>query len=84
MIYHLKLQPSEIEALDYYEYWYYIKDIAEVLKKQNSENSDQTDQMTAQQKGMMSGMKMPNVNGMKGFGTGNSGMKMPKISIPKL
>jgi len=83
MIYHLKLQPSEIEALDYYEYWYYVKDMAEVLKKQNSENSDQTDQMTAQQKGMMSGMKNPKIPGMNSNGLSGTGMKMPKISMPK-
>ena len=62
MIYHLKLQPSEIENMDYYEYHYFVKDMTKVLKDQEKGNTDQSQQaedMKSQMK--MPSMKMPSV-----------------------
>lgn len=70
MIYHLKLQPSEIEALDYYEYHYFIKDLADVLKKKQETDNNSNEEAQKQQQGY----KMPKVN--------MPSVKMP--SIPKL
>ena len=70
MIYHLKLQPSEIEALDYYEYHYFIKDLADVLKKKQETDNNSNEEAQKQQQGY----KMPKVN--------MPTVKMP--SIPKL
>ena len=70
MIYHLKLQPSEIEALDYYEYHYFVKDLADVLKKKQESDGKSNEEAQKQQTGYkMPNVKMPNV-------------KMP--SMPKL
>jgi hypothetical protein len=70
MIYHLKLQPSEIEALDYYEFHYFVKDLADVLKKKQESEGTANEQAQKQQPGYkMPNVKMPNV-------------KMP--SMPKL
>jgi len=38
---HLRLQPSEIEALPYYELEYTIENLIEDLKKRNKENDEQ-------------------------------------------
>lgn len=67
MMYHLKLQPSEIEGLDYYEYWYYIKDMTEVIKKENKSNTEQQEQQANAQ----SSMKMPSFK--------QPSFKMPKM-----
>lgn len=44
MMYHLKLQPSEIDNFDYYEYHYYIKDMTDVLKKQKEGQDNEQQQ----------------------------------------
>jgi hypothetical protein len=63
----LHIQPSELEALDYYEFHYLVKDLLEFLKKQNEANSGQQEQAGD----IMSKMKMPNMK--------MPTMKMPKL-----
>ena len=58
MIYHLKLQPSEIEALDYYEFHYFVKDLSDVLKKKQESEDNTNEQAQKQQQGY----KVPKVN----------------------
>lgn len=67
MYHHLHIQPSELEAMEYYEFHYLMKELVEFLKTQNKENAGQ--QESAQ--GMTSGMKMPNMK--------MPNMKMPKM-----
>jgi len=69
-MYHLKLQPSEIEGLDYYEYWYYIKDMTEVIKKQNKDSDAQQEQQQSNSANRPS-MKMPN-------------FKQPSFKMPRM
>lgn len=73
MIYHLKLQPSEIESLDYYEYWYFVKDLSKVLEEKNKESNKMNEQMNENYASTKSSMqpKMPNI-------------KMPSMSTPKI
>ena len=40
---HLHIQPSEIDALCFYEYQWMLKDLIEMLKEQNGENGNKTD-----------------------------------------
>ena len=68
MMYHLKLQPSEIEGLNYYEYWYYIKDMSDVISRENKSNAEQQEQMNTQS---TPSMKMPKFN--------TPSFKMPKL-----
>jgi hypothetical protein len=72
MMYHLKLQPSEIDALEYYEYHYFIKDMSDVLKKQK-EGQDNEQQNANEQygKNSLGSIKTPKVN-------------MPKMSMPSM
>ena len=63
----LRIQPSEIENLEYYEFHYLVKDLIEHIKEENKQNQGQND-ATA---GAMSGMKMPNMK--------MPNMKMPKL-----
>jgi hypothetical protein len=67
-MYHLKLQPSEIEGLNYYEYWYYVKDMSDVISRENKSNDEQQEQMNTQS---APSMKMPKFN-------------TPSFKIPKL
>jgi len=67
-MYHLKLQPSEIEGLNYYEYWYYIKDMSDVISRENKSNAEQQEQMNTQS---TPSMKMPKFN--------TPSFKMPKL-----
>lgn len=74
-MHHLRLQPSEIEALPFYEYHYIIKELSAMLKEQNKGNSKQQEQANEQMAGMkMNNPKMPNM----------SNMKMPSFKSPKL
>ena len=61
------MQPSELEALEYYEFHYLMKDLADYLKKKNEAESGQQEQGND----MMSKMKMPNMK--------MPSMKMPKL-----
>jgi len=74
-MHHLRIQPSEVEALPFYEYHYIVKELSGMLKEQQKGNDKQTEQMNEQ----MSGMKanQPKIPKM-------SDMKMPKITMPKL
>lgn len=75
---HLRLQPSEIDNLDYYEYYYYVQNLKEHLDKKNKAEKEQQEgaeeKMSKYKKGM-------NPNSMaKNF----KGPSMPNISMPKI
>jgi hypothetical protein len=72
--FHLHLQPSEIDALDFYEYQYYVQNLTEHLKKQNKEEQEQNEQMQEQYS-----TQTPKVPKMSDYG-----MKMPKMSGMKM
>jgi sortase (surface protein transpeptidase) len=73
---HLRLQPSEIENLYYYEYWYYVKNLQEYLKAKNKQQEDQQEQAEAQKNSykMHKTPKMPKV----------PNLKTPSLKTPKL
>jgi len=54
---HLSIQPSELNEMEYYEYFYIVKDLIEDLKKENEANKGQQEAAS----GMTSGMKAPNI-----------------------
>lgn len=82
LAHHIRLQPSEIEALPYYEYWYYVKHLTEHLKGQDSANRKEQDKYEEQSNDMKSQAKMPK---MPNYGNFNAGsMKMPSVKLPKL
>lgn len=57
------MQPSELEAMEYYEFHYLVKDLLEFLKKENESNTDQQDQTNSAMSGMkLPNMKMPNIS----------------------
>ena len=68
---HLRMQPSEIENMYYYEYWYYVKNLSEYIKEKNKKQGDSQEQQSKQMSSMRSQYtpKMP---------------KTPKISTPSL
>ena len=74
-MHHLRIQPSEVESLPYYEYFYIVKELSEMLKEQQKGNSKQEESMNEQMSDMKSSMpKMPNMNSMKA-----PSIKMPKF-----
>lgn len=76
-MHHLRIQPSEVESLPYYEYFYIVKELSDMLKEQQKGNQKQEDMMNDRMDGMKSSMpKMPNMNNL-----GN--MKAPAVKMPK-
>lgn len=70
-MHHLRIQPSEVESLPYYEYFYIVKELSEMLKEQQKGNTKQEDSMNEKMDSMKSQTpKMPN-------------MKVPSIKMPK-
>jgi hypothetical protein len=82
LLYHLRLQPSEVEVMPFYEYEYIVQNLIDILKeKQEAEEkqqkSSQTDLSTSKimrdagkylPSGMKSGMpSMPNMSGLTNF-----------------
>jgi len=71
----MKMQPSEIEAMPYYEYHYHLKELSTMLKEQQRGNEKEEASMNDQMSSMKSNMpKMPNMGAMK----------MPNIKVPRL
>lgn len=73
MIYHLKLQPSEIENLEYYEYHYFTKDLTEVMKRQQKGEEVQQEQQNQMMQN--TGIKAPKIN--------VPSIKMPSMKMPR-
>ena len=77
---HLRLQPSEIDNLDFYEYTYYVQNLMEYLKQKQKQEGQQQEQ---QQEQMADYKKyMPNPNSYKSPkmpSKPSGGMKMPKF-----
>jgi len=74
-MHHLRIQPSEVESLPYYEYFYIVKELSEMLKEQQKGNTKQEESMNEKMDSMKSQMpKMPNMGSMKA-----PSIKMPKF-----
>ena len=74
-MHHLRIQPSEVEALPYYEYHYIVKELSNMLKEQQKGNDRQSEQMNEQMASSKASMpKMPKL----------TQPKMPSMSMPKL
>jgi hypothetical protein len=73
-MYHLHIQPSEIDKLEYYEYWYIVKDLADFIKKQNEGQKEQEENAYKYNDSMKS-PKAPNIK--------QPSIKMPNIKTPK-
>lgn len=74
-MHHLRIQPSEVEALPYYEYHYIVKELSDMLKEQQKGQDRQSEQMNDQMNGAK--MQQPKLPKMQD-------MKMPSIKMPKL
>ena len=73
-MHHLRIQPSEVESLPYYEYHYIVKELSTMLKEQNKGNAKQEEQVQEQMSSVKAQTpKMPNMNNMK----------VPSIKMPK-
>jgi len=81
LLYHLRLQPSEVEILPYYEYEYIVKNLIDILKEkqeaeENQMNGDENSQLTK---------TMNNAKSMLPSNLSNPGSSMPKIpSMPSI
>ena len=76
---YLHIQPSEVDALSYYEYQWMVQDLIEMLKEQNGDGKDnsydqneQMDKIKNQASNYTKGMNMPKMGSMGNF-------KMPKF-----
>jgi hypothetical protein len=64
---HLRLQPSEVEQMPYYEYHYMLDYLIKDIKEQNKREQEQSDS----QKSAMGSPKMPKIP------------KIPSVNIPR-
>lgn len=58
---HLKIQPSETEGLDFWDYEYLLDDLKDIIEKKNQQNSADN-QNTPSFSDMKSQMKLPSVS----------------------
>jgi hypothetical protein len=73
-MHHLRIQPSEVESLPFYEYHYIVKELSTMLKEQEKGNSKQSEEMNEQMANIKSSQpKMPNM----------TMPKMPNFTAPK-
>lgn len=56
--YKLNLQPSELEALPYYEYYWICQELMELMEEERKSNENQQEQSNS----MMKNVKTPNIN----------------------
>ena len=85
LLYHLRLQPSEVEQLPYYEFEYIVRNLIDILKeKQEAEEKEMNGDENSQMSKMMDNAKgnLPSsVRGAMNGGTPSMpSMKMPSIS----
>ena len=75
---HLRMQPSEIENMDYYEYWYYVQNLQEYIKAKNKAETDQQEKQEKQSQSMRAAAapKMPKIS--------VPSMKAPSMKMPKI
>lgn len=71
MMYHLHVQPSEVESLDFYEYYYILENLIEILEEQNKGSKDSPDQKSIMKEAGKMIPKQPKFD-------------MPKLTIPKI
>jgi hypothetical protein len=73
----LRLQPSEIDNLDYYEYHYYVQNLKDHLDKKNKAQREQQEGADDKMSKYKSGMNMNKYQNVKA-------PSMPNISMPKI
>lgn len=84
MAHHLRMQPSEIDSMFYYEYWYYVRNLIDFLKEQDSTQKKEQEKADEQQAAMQSQMKAPKLPNYGNFGSGFKTPSLPSVKMPKL
>ena len=82
-MHHLRIQPSEVEALPYYEYFYIVRELSDMLKEQQKGQKQQEEDFQEQK----SSFKQPQMPKMPNMGSMSGGFKaptMPSVKMPKL
>jgi hypothetical protein len=66
-LYHLRLQPSEIQEMPYYEFEYILENLIDILEKKKEAEEGQDEGAKEKQSSMMSQAKgmMPNIGSGK-------------------
>lgn len=93
LMHHLRIQPSEIENWDFYEYQYTINNLVEHLKKEKDRHKEEEEKSQEQYNNMNSQVKMAQIGSLKGsdkymkgisgiprVNTSGSGLKLPSGS----
>jgi len=76
IMYHMRLQPSEIEKLPYYEFEWHVKKLAEILKKKKDAEDKETN--AARNNGNSSDVR----KAMQNVSKQSSGWKPPSFKMP--
>jgi len=74
LLYHLRLQPSEVDRLSYWRYYYIVQNLTELLKKKSDAESEQSEGYNAN--------KMQNPQAQLNKYT-KGAPKLPGMSMPK-
>jgi len=77
---HLRLQPSEIDNLDYYEYFYYVQNLKDYLDKKNKAEKGQQEGAEDKVNKYRSGINTNKYNKAPSVKMPS----MPNISMPKI
>jgi len=81
LLYHLRLQPSEVEVLPYYEYEYIVQNLIDILKekKEAEEGAQDMDKQNSEASRMMKNAKSMLPSGMGNMASGKM-PSMPSVS----
>ena len=74
MLYHLRLQPSEVEKLPFYEYEFIVQNLIDILKEKNEAEKNGYEGQNMDPNSYMKNIKMPKVPNM-----GNGISNFPKM-----
>jgi len=58
----LHIQPSELEAMEYYEFHYLVKDLVEHIKEENKKNEEQNEAYKGAAMPKVPNLKVPSMN----------------------
>jgi hypothetical protein len=76
LLYHLRLQPSEVENLPFYEYEFIVQNLIDILKEKQEAEEGQHKQYAD----MTPGSVMKQAGKYMPKGVGNNSFKMPSMS----
>ena len=84
LLYHLRLQPSEVMVMPYYEYEYILQNLIDILEKKKDAEEGQGEQQKEEQSSMMAKSRSMMPSNMPQGGNMSSGSmpKMPNMSSP--